>query len=51
MRIKNPFRKRRYCPKCSLEMERVKVKSNSEAINGCKSFYQCPECKGILFSP
>jgi len=40
--------KKRYCPKCGIQMERVKVKSNSEQFAGSKNFLQCPQCKGIL---
>lgn len=55
MNIKNIFRKifkikrKRYCPKCGIEMERVIIRSNSEMIDG-SSCLQCPQCQSVLFN-
>jgi len=40
--------RKRYCPRCCVQMERVKIRSNSNSIAGSKSFLQCPRCKSIL---
>lgn len=42
--------RKRYCPRCGVQMERVKVKSNSDQFAGSKNFLQCPQCKGILMT-
>lgn len=47
--IKNVFAcRKRYCPKCGVQMHRVKVRSNSEQFAGNKNFLQCPQCKSVL---
>lgn len=55
MNIKNilgrifKIKKKRYCPKCGVEMERVTIRSNSETVDG-SSCLQCPQCQSILFN-
>lgn len=47
--IRRLFTPKRYCPKCGIRMEYVKVKSNSKAIANSNNFLQCPQCKSVLY--
>lgn len=48
IKIFNIFKRKRYCPKCNVEMERVKATKLS--IVPKHRTYQCPKCKSFLLS-
>ena len=55
MNIRNLFKgirleRKRYCPKCGVQMQVERIKSNSTSINN-STCLQCPKCKSILFNP